>query len=98
MPIQNWSDDIRVVEIGDDPQFTDELNNLMDELEKKSSHVVLNFAAVGFVNSSNVARLLRLRKTMLSTRKRLMLCDVVVESRLSLDAVGHVDASALTCD
>ena len=76
MPIQNWSDDIRVVEIGDDPQFTDELNNLMDELEKKSSHVVLNFAAVGFVNSSNVARLLRLRKTMLSTRKRLMLCDV----------------------
>ena len=76
MAIQDWSEDIRVVDLQDDPQFTDELTNLMDSLESKASHVVLNFATVGFVNSSNVAKMLRLRKIMLSSRRRLMLCDV----------------------
>jgi len=76
MAIQNWSEDITVVELGDDPQFTDELASLMEALEKKAAHVVLNFGAVGFINSSNVAKLLRLRKIMLANDRRLMLCDV----------------------
>jgi len=76
MAIQNWSEDIRVVDLQDDPQFTDELTNLMDSLESGPAHVVLNFGAVGFVNSSNVAKLLRLRKMMMSSKKKLMLCDV----------------------
>ena len=76
MAIQDWSEDIRVVELQDDPQFTEELTNLMDKLEDKPSHVVLNFGPVGFVNSSNVAKLLRLRKIMLANQRKLMLCDV----------------------
>lgn len=76
MAIQNWSDEITVVELGDDPQFTDEMGALMDILENNATNVALNFAAVGFINSSNVARLLRLRKIMASEKKRLVLCDV----------------------
>ena len=76
MAIQEWSPEIMVVELSDDPQFTDDLTALMDALEAEPKHVVLNFASVGFVNSSNVARLLRLRKLMISKDKRLILCDV----------------------
>jgi anti-anti-sigma factor len=76
MAIQNWSDDILVVELGDDPQFTDELDALMERLEGRPEHVVLNFAAVGFINSSNVAKLLRLRKKMINVERSLVLCDV----------------------
>ena len=76
MSIQNWSDEIRVVELGDDPQFTDELSNLGEALEKHPSDVVLNFAAVGFINSSNVAKLLRLRKQMMTHGRQLVLCGV----------------------
>ncbi|MFW6062141.1 MAG: STAS domain-containing protein [Planctomycetota bacterium] len=76
MAIQNWSEDVCVVELGEDPQFTDELNSLMDRLEENPVDVVLNFGAVSFINSSNVAKLLRLRKTMLAGQKRLILCDV----------------------
>jgi len=76
MAIQNWSDDITVVELADDPQFADELTSLMEGLEKKPTDVVLNFGAVGFINSSNVAKLLRLRKLMLSKERKLVLCDV----------------------
>jgi len=76
MSIQNWSDKITVIEMGDDPQFTDELTALMDNYESKPTDVVLNFSAVGFINSSDVAKLLRLRKTMLTAQRRLILCDV----------------------
>ena len=76
MAIQNWSDEIIVVELGDDPQFTDELTSVTDALEAEAKKVVLNFAAVGFINSSNVAKLLRLRKTMAQKQRRLILCEV----------------------
>jgi anti-anti-sigma factor len=76
MAIQNWSDDITVAELADDPQFTDELTMLTDSLEKSPRHVVLNFAAVGFINSSDVAKLLRLRKVTMQQQRRLILCEV----------------------
>lgn len=76
MGIQNWSDDIMVVELADDPQFTDELTGLMETLEKSPRHVVLNFGAVGFINSSDVAKLLRVRKAMINSGRKLMLCEV----------------------
>jgi len=76
MAIQKWSDEITVVELSDDPQFTDEMVALADALEERPTDVVLNCASVGFINSSNVARLLRLRKTMISNGRRLILCGV----------------------
>lgn len=76
MGIQNWSDEITIAELSDDPQFTEDLDALMDSVESKPADVVLNFAAVGFINSSNVAKLLRVRKVMLAVDRRLVLCDV----------------------
>ena len=76
MAIQNWSDEIIVVELADDPQFTDELTAVTDALEAEPKHVVLNLAAVGFINSSNVAKLLRLRKTVSQKQRKLVLCEV----------------------
>jgi len=76
MTIQNWSDNITIVELHDDPQFTEDLDGLMDSVESNPTDVVLNFAAVGFINSSNVAKLLRIRKVMLAVDRRLVLCDV----------------------
>ena len=76
MAIQNWSDDIIVAELADDPQFSDELASLMDTLEGQDFDVVLNLSAVGFLNSSNVAKLLRLRKQMINKDRRLILCGV----------------------
>ena len=76
MAIQDWSEEIIVVDLADDPQFTDELSLLMDRLEAEPKNVVLNFATVGFVNSSNIAKLLRMRKMMVASEKKLVLCDV----------------------
>jgi anti-anti-sigma factor len=76
MAMQKWSENITVVELSDDPSFSDELVTLIDKVESEPSDVVLNLAAVSFVNSSNVARLLRLRKSLISADRRLMLCGV----------------------
>ena len=76
MAIQKWSEDITVAELGDDPLFSDELVGLIDSLTGSPCDVVLNMAAVSFVNSSNVAKLLRLRKLMSAAGRRLLLCGV----------------------
>ena len=76
MTIQKWSDKITVVELNEDPQFTDELSSLIDGLSKKPVHVILNFMAVGFINSSNIAKLLRARKETLAHHRRIILSGV----------------------
>ena len=76
MAIQEWSDEIVVVELADDPQFTDELTSVTDMIDKNPRHVVLNFNVVGFINSSNVAKLLRLRKAVSTNGRKLILCEV----------------------
>ncbi len=76
MTIQDWSDEIVVAEMSDDPQYTDEMAALAERLAAKPADVVLNLAAVSFLNSSNLSRLLRLRKQMLNAERRLVICCV----------------------
>lgn len=75
--IENWSESIVVAELQDDPAFSDDVTALMDQLEEKGDvDVVLNLGGVAYVNSSNIAKLLKLRKKQLSSRRRLILCNI----------------------
>jgi anti-anti-sigma factor len=78
MAIQQWSENIIVVDLQDDPQFTDDLNALMQQVETRSDvDVVLDFRGVTFLNSSNIARLLKLRKQVLiSNERHIKLCGI----------------------
>jgi len=78
MPIENWSDNVLLVELADDPQFTDDLNALLETAEQRGDcDVVLNFQNVTFLNSSNIAKLLKLRKMQVVNHKRkVKLCAV----------------------
>jgi len=78
MPIQNWSENVLLVELSDDPQFTDDMTALLEAVETAGDRdVVLNFQNVTFLNSSNVAKLLKLRKYLvINNHRRLKLCCV----------------------
>ena len=78
MPIERWSDTVIVAHLADDPQFTEDLESLdaMTGAKGKTAHAVLDFAAVHFINSSNLAKLLKLRTRMIKTDRRLMLCNI----------------------
>lgn len=77
MSIESWSDNILVVQLQDDPAFADDLNALVDQLSARTDmDVVLNFAAISHLNSSNIAKLLMLRKKLATNKRRLILCGI----------------------
>jgi anti-anti-sigma factor len=77
MPVEKWSENVAVAHLADDPQFTEDLQSIEDAISGSGKRdVVLDFAAVHFVNSSNLARLLKLRKNMINDNRRLVFCSI----------------------
>ena len=76
MPIEKWSDKVNVVHVADDPQFTEDMQALETDLAIKPADAVLDLSAAHFVNSSNISRLLRIRKQMITRDRRLVICGV----------------------
>ncbi len=77
MSIQNWSDNTAVVELQDDPAFSDDLVAVTDQVSTNHGiDVVLDFSGVHYVNSSNLAKLLKLRKVLVSNQRKLIVCGV----------------------
>ena len=76
MAIQQWSETITVVELSDEPILSEDLIGLLEDYDSNPTHVVLNFATVGFVNSSALSKLLRIRKQTALHQKRLVLANV----------------------
>ncbi len=81
MPTE-WSDNIVIAELSDEPALSEELTNILQRCEgvqDKVPHVVLNFAGVSYVNSSNLAQLLKLRKHLEAAKRQLRICSVCDE-------------------
>jgi anti-anti-sigma factor len=76
MPVEKWSDSVLLVHLADDPQFTDDLEDLEEALALGESNAVLDFAPVQAINSSNLARLLKLRKQQVQRNKQLIVCNI----------------------
>ena len=74
----DWSETIVVADLQDEPGFSEELTALNSELERRDERldVVLNLGDVSYVNSSNIAQLLRLRKAVTESEGRLRLAAV----------------------
>ena len=77
MSIENWSENVMIVQLQDDPAFTDDLSALVEQLDSKDDvDIVLSFSAVNHLNSSNIAKLLKLRKRIVGNKRRLILCAI----------------------
>lgn len=76
MPVENWSESIVVVHLGNDPQFTEDMHALEIPPGGFRPSAVLDFAGVTFVNSSNISSLLKLRKAIIQEDARLVLCNI----------------------
>lgn len=76
MPLENWSDEIVLARLADDPQFSEDLGTLQRQLRTKPRGAVLDFSGVRFVNSSNLGALLELRKLALEKGASVVLCGV----------------------
>jgi anti-anti-sigma factor len=59
-----WSDNILIANLADEPALSDELSLIAERVEGADTvpHAVLDFAEVSYINSSNIAQLLKLRR------------------------------------
>lgn len=78
MAVENWSETVLLGQLGDDPQYTDDLNAMIEQCTNNTQlDVLLNFVSVEYLNSSNIAKLLKLRKLVSITNERqLKLCSI----------------------
>ena len=82
MGIQNWSDNIILVNLAPEPHMSEELKTVMDIIRDRSDNdVVIDFANVEIVTSSNLAKLLKLRKMVAEAGKKLILCGMSVRTK-----------------
>lgn len=76
----DWSDNIVIADLADEPALSEELaaiiQRLTDAADDKIPHLVLNFGQVTYVNSSNLAQLLKLRKRLAETKRQMRICSV----------------------
>jgi anti-anti-sigma factor len=73
----DWSENIALSELADEPALSDELNLLFQQVHSAGAsppHIVLNLSAVTYLNSSNIAQLLKLRAELSRRGRRLKLC------------------------
>lgn len=77
MPIQEWSENIWVAQVGDEPAFSEDLGILRDRIDRQDAliHVVIDLAGVTHINSSQLSQLLRVRKTMIDNDAQLRLAS-----------------------
>lgn len=79
MPI-NWSDGILICDLADEPDLSEELGSVFAKLmETKADDVpdlVIDMSGVSYLNSSNIAQLLRVRKALIEANRKMVICTV----------------------
>lgn len=78
MPVENWSETVVLAELSDDPHYTEDLTAVIEQCTNNPHQdVLLNFSGVTYLNSSNIAKLLKLRKLInITNDRKLKLCGI----------------------
>jgi anti-anti-sigma factor len=80
--IQDWSEDIMLVNLSREPHLSEDLKAVTEIAGKRTEcDVVVDFAEVDIITSSSLASLLKLRKLMKDNGRRLTFCGVRPSTR-----------------
>ena len=77
MGIQNWSEEIILVDLPQEPEMGDELKTVTGMVRDRGDcDLVIDFSSVDIVTSSSLSKLLKLRKLLTDCGHRLVFCSV----------------------
>ncbi len=77
MGIQNWSEDIVLVDLPPEPEIGEELEAVTDIVRNRADcDVVIDFSSIDIVTSSTLSRFLKLRKMLADCGHQLVFCNV----------------------
>ena len=99
MGIQNWSEDILLVDLPQEPEMGDELKTVVTEVRDRGNcDVVIDFSNVDIVTSSSLSKLLKLRKLLGDCGHRLVFCSVAAATKGIFSITGLDGIFELTDD
>lgn len=99
MAIQQWSDEIIIVDLPKEPEMTDELISVEDFLaDKENFNVVIDFTGAGEISSAGLSRLLKLRQLTAEGGRRLVLCNIDPSTEEIFSVTGLADVFDQTED
>ena len=82
MGIQDWSEDVVLVDLPREPNMGDELKTVTELVRDRGNcEVVLDFSDVDIVTSSSLSKLLKLRKLLTDCGHRLIFCNVAAATK-----------------
>ena len=93
MGIQNWSEDIILVDLPPEPQIAEELEAVTDIVRNRADcDVVIDFSSIDIITSSTLSRFLKLRKMLTDCGHQLVFSNVAPATKgvftiTGLDAV-----------
>jgi len=77
MGIQNWSEDVVLVDLPLEPEMGEELKTITQVVRDRGDcEVVIDFSKVDIITSSSLSKLLRLKKLVGDCGHRLVFCNV----------------------
>ena len=99
MGIQNWSEDIVLVDLPPEPQTADELKSVTEIVRDRGDcDIVMDFSSVDIVTSSSLSGLLRLRKLMVDCGHKLVFCNIAPATKGIFSVTGLNDVFEIVDD
>jgi len=89
MGIQEWSEDIILVDLPQEPQMAEELKTVTEMVRDRGScNVAIDFSDVDIITSSSLSALLRLQKLLVDCGHRLVLCSLAAATKSVFTVTG----------
>ena len=89
MGIQNWSEEIVLVDLQQEPQMGDELKAVTETVRDRGDcDVVIDFSDIDIITSSSLSKLLRLRKLLTDCGHQFIFCNVAPATKGIFSVTG----------
>lgn len=89
MAIQDWSENIILVDLPPEPQMGDELEAVTQIVRDRADcEVVVDFSSVDIVTSSSLSKFLKLRKLLTDCGHQLVFCSVAPATKKVFTITG----------
>ena len=79
MSLNQWSDDIIILELLDEPDFSEDTDTMLATLkneETSASHAIIDLQNVANLNSSNLGALIEIKKLLQAKNHRMIICNI----------------------
>lgn len=78
MTLNQWNDDIVIMELLDEPDFSEDTDAILAQIKSdgKLPDVIIDLQNVSNLNSSNLGALIEIKKLLQAKGKRMIICNI----------------------